>query len=83
MWEDIDSLAAVNNNNAARLSSPNFDIFDPTKGKEWTRNCNQLYQAGKLKPGDTASGTTMFDQGGMAHASMNFHFESQAAVSGE
>lgn len=81
MWEDVDSLAAVNFNNAARLSAPNFDIFDPSKGKEWTRCCNQLYQAGKLKPGDTASSTTMFDQGGMAHATMNFHFESQAAVS--
>lgn len=43
MWEDIDSLAAVNYNNAARLSSPNFNIFDPKVGKSWRRSCNSLY----------------------------------------
>jgi hypothetical protein len=83
MWEDIDSLASVGYNEQARLSAPNFTIFNPTSNHTWNRSCNQYYQTGKLAPGDTASSTSMFDQGGMAHASMNFHFESIAAVGGE
>lgn len=77
MWQDIDSLATPTYDSAKRLSASRYDMFAPHIPKRWSFSNQHLYQGGKIKPGDTASQTTMYDQGGLAHNSVAFAFEHQ------